>query len=35
LAVHRDQAGFDKFFGVAAGSDAGARDYFLQSFEHG
>jgi len=29
LAVYGDEAGFDQFFGVAAGGDAGARNDFL------
>src|SRR5271157_4135491 len=33
-AVDSDQARGDEFFGVATGGDSGARDDFLQAFEH-
>jgi hypothetical protein len=34
-AVDPDLAGENEFFGVTAGSDAGAGDNFLKAFEHG
>ena len=34
LPVHGHEAGLDEFLRVSPRSNAGARDYFLQSFEH-